>query len=106
VTVVAVLSPGFDLFGEDPPDIVDPWGVDPDPGLSEEERWLKGFGKRKPGIKLGQAQAFMNAVSLHLAHAAPKSNKGFVITICLISIIILDLLAMARKMKIDNVTCL
>jgi hypothetical protein len=31
VTVVAVLSPGFDLFGEDPPDIVDPWGVDPDP---------------------------------------------------------------------------
>jgi putative ABC transport system permease protein len=81
VTVVAVLSPGFDLFGEGPPDIVDPWGVDPDPGLSEEERWLKGFGKLKPGIALGQAQVFMNAVSLHLAEAAPKTNKDWVITL-------------------------
>ena len=80
VTVVAVLSPGFDLFGEGPPDIVDPWGVAPDPGLSEE-RWLKGFGKLKPGTTLGQAQVFMNTVSLHLAEAAPKTNKGWVITL-------------------------
>lgn len=80
VTVIAVLSPGFDLFGEGPPDIVDPWGVEPDPGLSEE-RWLKGFGKLKPGIALGQAQVFMSAVSLRLAEEAPKTNKGWVITL-------------------------
>ena len=46
VTIAAVLSPGFDLFGNGSPDIVDPWGVGvgPDPGLAEE-RWLRGFGK-------------------------------------------------------------
>lgn len=80
VTVIAVLSPGFDPFGEGTPDIVDPWGVEPDPGLSEE-RWLKVFGKLKPGVAIGQAQVFMNAVSFHLAESAPKTNKGWVITV-------------------------
>ncbi len=80
VTIAAVLSPGFDLFGNGPPDIVDPWGVNTDPGL-DEGRWLKGFGKLKPGITLGQAQVFMNAVSLHLAEEAPITNKGWGITL-------------------------
>lgn len=45
VTVVAVLRPGFDLFGEGPADIFDPWGVSLPIEPSDDERWLEGFGK-------------------------------------------------------------
>jgi putative ABC transport system permease protein len=77
-TVVAVLSPGFDLFGQGPADIFEPWGVPTPVEPSDNGRWLEGFGKLKPGITIEQAQASMNIVSQHLAANYPESNKGFV----------------------------
>jgi len=72
--VLAVLSPGFDLFGRGPTDVFEPIAVASD-GPADKDRWLTGFGKLKPGITIAQAQASMDIVSQRLANAYPETNK-------------------------------
>jgi putative ABC transport system permease protein len=74
-TVVAVLNPGFDLFGKDPAEIFEVEGV-PSPSESAEGRWEIGLGKLKPGVTLQQAQASMDVVAHHLEQAYPEDNRG------------------------------
>jgi putative ABC transport system permease protein len=81
VTVVAVVSPGFDLYGEGTPDVFEPWGLPTKIEPSDNDRWLQAFGKLKPEITIEQAQASMNVVSRHLAEAYPDTNKGLMATL-------------------------
>jgi len=78
-TVVAVLSPGFDLFGEGPADIFEPWAAPTPVEPSDNERWLEGFGKLKSGTTIEQAQESMTIVSRQLAEAYPETNKGIAV---------------------------
>jgi putative ABC transport system permease protein len=78
--VLAVLSPGFDLFGRGPTDVFEPITVASD-GPADKDRWLTGFGKLKPGITIAQAQASVDIVSQRLANAYPETNKGMRIQI-------------------------
>jgi putative ABC transport system permease protein len=78
--VMAVLRPGFDLFGNAPPDVVEPIGLDR-MGPSATQRWLMGVGKLKPGITIEQAQASMDVLAHHLEQAYPDTNKGLGVAI-------------------------
>jgi predicted permease len=73
--VMAVLPPGFDLFGQGGVDVLEPIGLDR-MGPSAAQRWLMGVGKLKPGISIEQAQASMDVVAHHLEQAYPDINKG------------------------------
>jgi putative ABC transport system permease protein len=80
-TVVAVLSPGFDIFGRGTADTMQPVGVENRSDETSTNRWLYSVGKLKPGITIGQAQAAMDVVAQHLEQAYPDTNKGIGIKI-------------------------
>jgi len=73
--VLAVLNPGFDLFGSGPPEIfvIDGMGIAADSGVNDA-RWMFGVGKLKPGFSLQGAQAAMNLTARRLAQAWPRPN--------------------------------
>lgn len=74
--VIAVLNPGFDLFGSGPPEIfiIDGMGNAADSGV-DDTRWLISVGKLKPGVSFQQAQSAMNLTAQRLAQAFPKAYK-------------------------------
>ncbi len=74
--VIAVLNPGFDLFGSGPPElfIIEGTGNAADSGTSDP-RWLTAIGKLKPGVSAEQAQSAMNLTALRLAQAFPEAYK-------------------------------
>jgi predicted permease len=74
--VLAVLNPGFNLFGAGPPEIfiIDGIGDVADSGV-DDVRWLLAVGKLKPGLSVEQAQSAMNLTAQHLAQAFPEAYK-------------------------------
>ena len=75
-TVIAVLNPGFDLFGSGPPEIfvIEGMGNATDSGVNDS-RWLTAVGKLRPGVSVEQAQSAMNVTAQHLARAFPENYK-------------------------------
>jgi putative ABC transport system permease protein len=75
-TVIAVLSPGFNLFGTGVPEAYFIHGM-PDPGDSgvDDPRWMVAIAKLKPGVSVEQAQAAMNVTAQHLAQVFPSAYK-------------------------------
>jgi putative ABC transport system permease protein len=75
-TVIAVLNPGFNLFGTGVPEVYFIHGMaDPADSGVDDPRFLVGIGKLKPGVSVEQAQAAMNVAALHLAQVFPKVYK-------------------------------
>jgi putative ABC transport system permease protein len=76
-TIIAVLEPGFDLFGTGVPEIYE---IDGLPNVSEsgikDVRWLNGVGKLKRGVSLEQAQAALNVTNHHLGQIFPETYKN------------------------------
>ena len=74
--VVAVLQPGFDLFGTGTPDVFIIHGLPDtvDSGIGDV-RWEEAVGKLKRGVSLEQAQAAMKVRQRHLAEAFPETYK-------------------------------
>ena len=74
--IVAVLEPGFDLFGTGTPDVYVIHGMSNsvDSGINDV-RWEDAVGKLKPGVSLEQAQAAMNVTQRHLAQIFPETYK-------------------------------
>ena len=76
-TVIAVLNPGFNLFGTGVPEVYFIHGrADPAESGIDDPRFLVGIAKLKPGVSVEQAQAAMNVAALHLAQAFPQVYKG------------------------------
>jgi putative ABC transport system permease protein len=76
-TVIAVLNPGFNLFGTGVPEAYFIHGMaDPVDSGFDDPRYLVAIGKLKPGVSVEQAQAAMNVAALHLAQVFPKVYKG------------------------------
>ena len=76
-TVIAVLNPGFNLFGTGVPEVYFIHGMaDPADSGIDDPRWMVGIGKLKPGVSVEQAQAAMNVTALHLAQVFPQVYKG------------------------------
>ena len=75
-TVVAVLEPGFDLFGTGTPEVyeIDGMGIAAESGITDV-RWLTAIGKLKPGVLLQQAQAAMDVKARQLAQVFPENYK-------------------------------
>ena len=75
--IVAVLEPGFDLFGTGVPDVYVIHGMSDvvDSGINDV-RWEDAVGKLKPGVSIEQAQAAMNVTQRHLAQAFPETYKN------------------------------
>jgi len=75
-TVIAVLEPGFDLFGTGVPEIYE---IDGLPNISEsgikDVRWLTGVGRLKHGVSLEQAQAAMTVSQRRLEKIFPETYK-------------------------------
>jgi putative ABC transport system permease protein len=81
-TVIAVLNPGFNLFGTGVPEVYFIHGMaDPADSGIDDPRFLVGIGKLKPGVSVEQAQAAMNVAALHLAQVFPKVYKGMGVTV-------------------------
>jgi len=74
--VIAVLNPGFNLFGSGTPEIFifEGMGNAADSGISDP-RWLVAIGKLKPGVSVEQAQSAMNVTAQRLAQAFPDAYK-------------------------------
>jgi putative ABC transport system permease protein len=74
--VIAVLNPGFDLFGSGPPEVfvIDGMGDAADSGVTDA-RWLVSVGKLRPDVSFQQAQSAMNLTAQRLAQAFPKAYK-------------------------------
>ena len=74
--VIAVLNPGFDLFGSGPPEIfeIGSMGNVAASGINDV-RWFLAIGKLKPGVSLSQAQSAMNLTAQRLALAFPENYK-------------------------------
>jgi predicted permease len=74
--VIAVLNPGFDLFGSGPPEVfvIDGMGNAADSGVNDA-RWLVSVGKLRPNVSFQQAQSAMNLTAQRLAQAFPKAYK-------------------------------
>jgi putative ABC transport system permease protein len=76
-TVIAVLNPGFNLFGTGVPEVYIVHGsADPAESGFDDVRWMVGVGKLKPGVSVEQAQSAMNVTALHLNQAFPEVYKG------------------------------
>ena len=75
--VIAVLNPGFDLFGTGPPEIfeIDAIGSPAESGINDA-RWLTAVAKLKPGVTVQQAQSAMNVTAQRLAQVFPEVYKG------------------------------
>ena len=75
--VVAVLEPGFDLFGTGVPDVCIIHGMSDvvDSGIGDV-RWEVAVGKLKLGVSIEQAQAAMKVTQLHLAQVFPETYKN------------------------------
>ena len=75
-TIVAVLEPGFDLFGTGTPEAYE---IDGMPNATEsgidDVRWLVAVGKLKRGVSIQQAQAVMDMKARQLAQAFPQMYK-------------------------------
>ena len=71
--ILAVLEPGFDLFGTGVPEVyvIEGMGEARDSGVGDV-RWLVAVGKLKRGISVRQAQAAMDVTARHLAQAFPE----------------------------------
>ncbi|HEV2402010.1 MAG TPA: ABC transporter permease [Candidatus Sulfotelmatobacter sp.] len=74
--VVAVLQPGFDLFGTGVPDVFVIHGLPDtvDSGINDV-RWEEAVGRLKPGVSIQQAQAAMKVRQAHLAQMFPETYK-------------------------------
>jgi predicted permease len=74
--VIAVLNPGFDLFGSGPPEvfIIDGMGNAAESGVNDP-RWLLSIGKLRRGVSFQKAQSAMNLTAQRLAQAFPKAYK-------------------------------
>jgi predicted permease len=74
--VVAVLQPGFNLFGTGTPDVFIVHGLPDtvDSGINDV-RWEEAVGKLKRGVSPEQAQAAMKVRQLHLAEVFPETYK-------------------------------
>jgi putative ABC transport system permease protein len=73
-TVVGVLPPGVYERGQS--QLAVPLAFKPEQ-LNHDFHWLLSIARLKPGVTIKQAQADMDAVSLHIAQDNPKSNKGW-----------------------------
>jgi hypothetical protein len=76
VSVVGVLSPGFDLLGTGDTDIYQPIPVEGASASEMNDRWLLAVAKLKPGVEIAQAQSSMDVVARRLEQAYPDTNKG------------------------------
>jgi putative ABC transport system permease protein len=76
-TIVAVLEPGFDLFGSGAPEVyeIDGMGIAAESGITDV-RWMTAIGKLKSGISVQQAQAAMDVRARQLAQVFPENYKG------------------------------
>ena len=75
-TIVGVLPAGFttpSLFGNNTPDAWAPIGLDPNV-TSRKARYLRIYGRLKPGVTLQQAQVEMDALGQRLSQAYPETN--------------------------------
>jgi putative ABC transport system permease protein len=75
-TIVGVLPAGFStpgLFGNNTPDAWVPIGIDPNV-TSRKTRYLRIYGRMKPGVTLQQAQAEMETLGKRLSQAFPETN--------------------------------
>jgi putative ABC transport system permease protein len=73
-TVVGVLAPGIgDRFDFE---LAAPLAFRPEQ-INHDYHWLLAMGRMKPGVRLQQARADMDAVTAHIAAAYPISNKGW-----------------------------
>jgi putative ABC transport system permease protein len=76
-TVVAVLNPGFNLFGTGVPEVYFIHGMaDPADSGIDDVRFMVAIGKLKPGVSVEQAQAAMNITALHVTQVFPEVYKG------------------------------
>jgi len=75
--ILAVLEPGFNLFGTGVPEVyvIEGMGVATDSGVGDV-RWLVAVGKLKPGVSVLQAQAAMDVTARRLAQTFPENYKG------------------------------
>jgi putative ABC transport system permease protein len=73
-TVVGVLPPG--AYDRGQPQLAVPLAFKPEQ-LNHDFHWLLSVARLKPGVTIKQAQADMDAVSVHIAEENPKSNKGW-----------------------------
>ena len=73
-TVVGVLAAGIgDRFDFE---LAAPLAFRPEQ-INHDYHWLLAMGRMKPGVRLQQARADMDAVTAHIAAAYPLSNKGW-----------------------------
>jgi len=74
--VIAVLNPGFDLFGSGPPEVfvIEGMGNPADSGVNDA-RWMLAVGKLKAGVSLQQAQSAMNLTAQRLAQTFPQAYR-------------------------------
>jgi putative ABC transport system permease protein len=75
--IVAVLEPGFDLFGTGVPEVYVIHGrANPAESGVDDVRWEEAVGKLKRGVSLKQAQAAMEVTQRRLAQLFPETYKG------------------------------
>jgi putative ABC transport system permease protein len=75
--ILAVLQPGFDLFGTGTPEVY-VFNEMPDAtvAVAPDDRWLFAVGKLKSGVSLQQANSAMNVAALRLAQVFPEAYKN------------------------------
>jgi putative ABC transport system permease protein len=79
-TVIGVLSPGFDFFGEGGIDLWQPIYPNEEPWSLRDRGKAEGvwpIARLKPGVTVQQAQAEMNVIARRLEQAYPETNKGW-----------------------------
>src|SRR5258705_9148915 len=70
--MVGVFPPGFDFFGQGKGDVYRLLPAGPN-----NNHWLVGVGRLKPGITVDQAQAAMNVVARHLEETSSPADRGW-----------------------------
>jgi predicted permease len=81
VTVIGVLSPGFDLLGTGDADVYEPLATEGAATTEMADRWLMGVARLKPGVTIEQAQSSMDVVARRLELAYPATNKNLGISL-------------------------